>query len=143
MSDVKAELARVKAEREKIAQIRESKDEESELVDQLEAEKRGLIEDQAIMKAEEEFGPVGKKIAVVDTDLGRVIVKRPGHILFKRFQDSGEATTVEFEKLVRPCVVFPKERLDQILEEQPAVLSRLASAVCVLAGAKLKEFSGK
>lgn len=136
------ELAEVRARRAALAAEREQRAASRLVADQLEAEKRGLRDEEAIEKAEAEHDP--KKIAVVHSDVGVVIVKRPNHVLFKRFQDSGEVTSEECDKLVRPCLVYPdKASWDRMLEEQPALLLRCANAVATLAGVRAKELTGK
>jgi hypothetical protein len=105
---------------------------------------REAADAEAVADAIGKHGAVGSKIAVVDTDMGCVIVKRSGSALFRRFQDQGKFDTGAFDKLVRPCVVHPDAaRLDAILDELPATLSRLANAVVELAGARSAELAGK
>jgi hypothetical protein len=144
MTPAEKRLAEIKAARAKLAAAKIERDNEELFLAQIEAEERGLADDKAIAEAEEKYGPIGKKIAVVPTDLGAVIVKKPHHVLFKRFQDSQEATHEEFEKLIRPCVVYPdRARFDTLLEELPASTIRIANACAVLAGVKMKEATGK
>lgn len=143
-TDLEQRLAAIRAERAAIAERGQKRDANRELLDQVEAEERALKDEQAIEAAIEAHGPLGKKIAAVHTSLGVVIVKRPNHVLFKRFQDSGEATSDEFYKLVLPTLVHPARTVfDSLLEEQPGVLSRIASEVCLLAGVQLKAAAGK
>lgn len=133
-------LATLRAERAKLVAARECVTVE----EQIEQEELALANETAIAKAIADHGVLGKKIAAVETDLGVVIVRRPNHVFYKRFIESGESTTTEFEKLVRPCLVHPdKERFDAMCVEQLGILPRVASAVCVLAGARLKEQAGK
>lgn len=137
-------LAEVKAERARLAAERSARDEARTSDDEMERELQGLADDQALAKAELEIGPVGKKLAVCKTPRGSVIVKKPNHVLFRRFQDSGADSTDEFEKLVRPCVVHPSPAaFDALLEEYPAALTAIATQVCALAGAQLKQLGGK
>lgn len=150
---VEEELAEVRAKRAALLASKDQRDAEAEIFAALEREKRGLRDDEQLAAAEEKYGPCleygsgaasGRKIAVVRTDLGVVIIKRPNHVLFKRFQDSGEANWEEFDKLVRPCLVHPDgATFDRYLEDQPAILARVAGAVATLAGIRMKELSGK
>lgn len=136
------ELARIRSERAQLEAQRAARG--VTVAEQLEAERLALANEQAIAKAEDAHGPLGKRIQAIDTDLGVVIVQRPDHIRFKRFQDSADASTAEFYKLVVPCLVHPKaDRFDAMLQEQPAILARVATQVCVLAGVRLKENAGK
>jgi hypothetical protein len=135
-------LAAIKAERASLAKAREARESAAAVLAEVEREAMALEADKAMAEAEEKYG--ASKIAAVHTDLGVVIVKRPHAALFKRFQDSGEATYLEFEKLVRPCVVYPDTtKLDRILDELPATMARLGSAVAILAGVRMKEAQGK
>ncbi len=36
----------------------------------------------------------------MNTTAGMVVVKKPNHLLFKKYQDKGESTTQELDKLV-------------------------------------------
>jgi hypothetical protein len=136
-----------------LAAKKASRDAEAEAKRELESVMRELADAQAICDAEEKHGQCleygaavadGRKIAVVRTDLGSVIVKRPNHLIFKRFQDSGEANAQEFDRLVRPCLVHPDgATFDRYIEDQPAILARVAGAVATLAGVRMKELAGK
>jgi hypothetical protein len=137
-------LRELREQRAAVEARRAQRQEAAQGAEALAREERALRDATAIEAAEEEHGPLGRKIAAIDTDLGVVIVKRPNHIAFKRFQDSESATTVEFEKLVRPCLVHPASaEFDRMLEEHPAILTRVANQVVVLAGVRLKEVAGK
>lgn len=97
-----------------------------------------------IVEAEDEHGPIGERIAVVETDLGAIVVKRPHHLIFRRFQDKGSTKSDDLWALVKPSIVYPDaKRVDQIIEELPATLSQLADEVVTLAGVRSKEAAGK
>lgn len=115
---------------------------EAQLVAEVETAEREAADAEAIAKATAEHG--AGKIAIVETDLGVVIVKRPNPVLYKRFRDKESAKTADLEQLVRPCLVHPDpSRWDAMLEEQPATLDRVADRVVFLAGFRGKELSGK
>jgi hypothetical protein len=144
MSDLAERLAKVRAERAALAAAKAKADADRALEVELEAEELALKDDQAIAHAEAEHGPVGKKIATVHTDLGVIIVKRPNMTLFRRFQDTGSMKHADLDKLVRPCRVYPDEAaFDRILDELPATVARVASAVCELAGVRQQDTGGK
>lgn len=153
-TELEAELKRIRAEKAELDEQRAGKEKGHLLRVQLEQARRELSDAKAIADAEDAHGPVfivgetqeveGHKVAAVRTSHGVVIVKKPNHLLYRKFQDSGEANFKEFDKLTRPCVVHPtKEQWDHILDEEPAAMSRVASAVCLLAGARIKELQGK
>lgn len=142
--DLEARLAKAKAARAELARAREEREERAAKEERVAAEERAVRNEEAIAKAVEEHGPVGRTLAVVDTDLGVVIVKRPHQATFRKFQDAGSTKTAAVEQLVRPCVVHPSpDQLDRILDELPATLIRLADAVCTLAGMRREEVAGK
>lgn len=130
-------------ERKRVAETsRAASEQEAAKVAEVEAAERDALDSEAIAKAEAEFG--AGKIAVIPTDLGCVIVKRPNPVLYKRFRDKESAKTSDLESLVRPCLVYPDaSRFDTILEEQPATLDRAADRVVYLAGFRGKELSTK
>lgn len=124
----------------RIAASEASRAEEAEIA----ALEREADDAEALASATEKHGAVGTHIAVVPTLLGCIIVKRPNGAAFRKFQDSAKADSVAFEKLVRPCIVFPSaDRVDVIFEQQPATLGRCADAVVQLAGARKEELAGK
>lgn len=142
-TELKARLAKAKAEIAEIQKAMEP-DEDAALLAEVEAAELEAANARAIAKAVEEHGPLGAKVAAIDTRLGVIVVKRPNHLHFRRFQDASEVTTETLDRLVRPCVVYPShERFDAMLEELPAVLTELGREVSVLAGMKAKETAGK
>lgn len=115
-----------------------------ELPDEVEAEEVAARDEEAIADAEEEHGAVGKKILVVRTELGCLILKRPHPALYKKFRDKGDGDTVAFERLVRPCIVYPDAvAVDLILDELAGALDLCANAAVELSGFRAKEVSGK
>lgn len=138
---VRAERARVQAERDR-------REKERELADELEREERALKDDQAIADAELEHGPLGKRIEAVRTGQGVVIVRRPSPANFRRWQDrsvsSKDLTMDDAEQLVRPSLVYPdKVTFDAWVKNEPGILPRCAAACGRLAGARLDELAGK
>lgn len=144
MTTPEQQLAEVRAKRAKLAAEREARAAATAVEDELARESMALANEEAMAKAEAEHGPLGKRIRALDTDLGVVILKRPDHRHFKRFQDAGQVTTLELEKLVGPCIVHPsRERWDEMLTEQPALLMRAGNVVAELAGVRMQETAGK
>lgn len=130
--------------RKQLAAARRDKaaDDRAEL-DLVEAEERDAADEEAIANAEEAWGGP-KKIAVIRTTTGCVIVRRPKPAIYKRFRDVGKTKTVDLEKLVRSCLVYPDgNALDKIFDEEAGTLDRAANAVVELAGFRTEEVSGK
>ena len=136
------QLADLRAQRAALAEARRIREEQRAAAEQLIEEKRGLADDQALEAAEIEHG--AKKIAVVRTDMGAIILKRPHPVIFKRFQDKGSLKHEDLEKLVRPSLVYPDAaRFNEIMDELPATLLRCANTVSGLAGVRMEEVAEK
>lgn len=111
----------------------------NELLEKLSTEERAALD-----AAEREHGEIGRKIAVVVTVEGAVIVKRPHRLVVKAFIDSGKATLEDMEKVSKLSLVYPsKDAFAKLLEELPAAAGVIAAEVLELAGMNAKAFSGK
>jgi hypothetical protein len=142
IDDSDAQLAEVRAKRAALAEARRIREEQRAQAEQLVDEVRGLADDEAIEAAENEHG--AKKIAVVKTDMGAIILKRAHPNIFKRFQDKGSMKHEDLERLVRPCLVYPDvAKFDAIMAELPATMLRCADTVSVLAGIRQEDVSAK
>ena len=135
-----ARLNALKLKRRALEEAREQRQAAATKADAIAEEEQAIEDEEAIAKAEQEIGPERKKIYVVRTAAGVVIVKAPNHILFKRFVDTEDKDTVALERLVRPCLVYPPaDRFDRMLESKAAILIKIADAVSWLAGWRAKE----
>lgn len=141
---IQAEIETARAKREEIENRREAKGKITALRAELEAEKRAALEAEVQEKLEAEHGPLGVKIARVDTTEGAIFLRKPGEMFFRRFMDKGKTSHEDLLKLVRPSLLYPdKARFDAILEEVPAALLRCANAVCKLCGIGAEESAAK
>ena len=139
-----AKLAEVRAKRAAVEDARAKAEAARETDELLEREERALADAEALAKAEAEHGPVGKKIRVVSTPSGSIILKRAGNAAFRRFMDAPKASVDEAERLVKPCVVYPSRAdFERITDEYPALWIRLAGALTILAGHKAEELQEK
>jgi len=142
--DLESRLEAARVRQRSATAAREENRKNRELLEAVEAAERSAKDEEAIAAAEAEHGPTGRALRVIRTSFGCVILKRPSPIHYKRFRDVGKANTTAFEKLVRPCVIYPDaSALDRILEEEPATLDRCANAVVELAGFRAEELSEK
>lgn len=142
MTDRAQELADLRAQREQLELERSKRREQEDLDAELDAAKRALADEQAIDTAEREHG--ARKVAVVRTDCGVVIVKRPHVNTFRKFQDKGSTDSAAQDALVRPCLVHPTVfEFERICGEQPATLGQVASAVIRLAGFRAEDVAAK
>jgi hypothetical protein len=148
--DIEKRIAEAKAKRAQLQAEADARAAERELAEQLETEERGVRDLEAIKKAEADHGAMGKKIAVVQTDLGAVVLRRANPLHYRRFLNEGpitEAGSLKLdvaEKLVRSCLVYPAlSTFEAWLEEQPLILVSCATALGQLAGSRAKEVEGK
>jgi hypothetical protein len=110
----------------------------------VEAAEREAEDADALAAAVEKHGAVGTHLAIVQTSLGAVIVKRPNGAAYRKWQDAAKYDCVSLEKLVRPCIVSPDAtKVDRIFDVLPATLTLVANAVVELAGARNAELSAK
>jgi hypothetical protein len=85
-----------------------------------------------------------RRVALIETEMGAIIVKAPHEVSYKEWQDSELKGTISLEKLALPCVIYPAQaRLDKILSDYPATTGRLADAVVALAGFRRDDHSKK
>jgi hypothetical protein len=144
LAQLEAELEALRKEREDFDQAKAQASKAQKLRDAIEQEKRELAEAKALADLEAKHGAVGKYLYRVNTGEGMVVVKRPNHLFYKRFVDEGKTNTEAYDKLVRPCLVYPdKVRFDQICEAEPGTLVKCADAVVWLAGTKKSDLEGK
>lgn len=142
--DGQAQLKALKAQRAALVAERERLNEAAELAKEIAAEERAIRDEAALQDAIAKYGALGVHVASVQTDLGIVILRRPSALKFRRFQDKGSFSWDDVSGLVRPCVVWPAVgELDTILDDLPATLTRLASAVVTLAGQRSEELGKK
>jgi hypothetical protein len=105
-------------------------------------EKLSAEEVAAVEAAEKEHG--AKKIAVVLTAEGAVIVKRPARLVVKAFLDAGKVSLDEMEKVAKYSLVYPSPAaFNKLLEEQPAAVTIIANEALLLAGAGAQALTGK
>ncbi len=143
-SELQERVDKARAAREELSRVNAERDKIARLTAEAEAEERALKEEQVLDELVAVHGALDRQLARVQTTEGMIVVKKPNHLLFKRYQDKGTTDTVALEQLVRPCLVYPsKAHFDALLEEVPAALMRCANAVCKLAGFGRDEISGK
>jgi hypothetical protein len=140
----KTAAAELKAKLAAVRQAREEREAAEDAADELPRLQLELANEEAIAAAVAKVGPIGKAIGTVNTRHGVIIVKKPNHMLVRKFRDEGDVTTKAWEALVRPCLVHPSaEELDRILEDQPVALVAIGTMVLRLAGLDADGFSGK
>lgn len=139
-----AQLKNLQNDRAVFERARAKKREAAFLAEQIAEAEREFTDAKAVACAEDEIGPIGKKIETVQTTLGVVIVKQANPVLYKKYMDQGSLKIKDLDQMVRPCVVYPSDdKFDRILDEQPAVLVLCADAVARLAGIRVEAIQGK
>lgn len=139
---IQEQLSEVRAQHDKLAADRAKRDEERQLVTELEQAKQAIIDEQAL--ADLEAKHPASKIRAVQTDLGLVVLQRARAAEYQRYVDKAEATYASANRLVSPCVLYPtQQRLGAMLEEMPGILPNLLNNVIEMSGVKLKEREGK
>lgn len=140
--DARLEAARARAS--ELSDARAARESERKKLAELEQLEREVRESEALEMLEAEHGPLNEKIRAVHTPAGMIVVKRPAAIQMRRYNDAGKTTSEAYDKLVRPCVLYPdKAELNRIFDDYPASLNLCADAVCWLAGFGRKELEGK
>lgn len=142
MTDEEQRIAEAEAKLEQLERAREERAAKAAKARRLEDLERSVADAEAIAKAEEDLG-VGK-FAAHRTPLGVVIVKRPNHMHYRKFVSLKEHTPDDAERLVLQCLVHPsKGAFQQISEEYPAAMLKVAELVVDLAAGRVSEVSGK
>lgn len=106
---------------------------------------RDLRDEEALHAAIKQHGAIGKRIHAVYTDDGIVIVKAPKLSDFRLFQAAPPESRAEaMDTFVHSCLVYPTPlEYSRIEEKYPMIMSQLAGAASLLAGAELKHTASK
>lgn len=135
-------IAKAKAARADAEALEEERAEIARLEREARRAENALRDDPHVASAREKYGA---KCAVIDTDLGTIVVKKPHHLKFNEVVSKGDKMApADLTGLVRSCVVYPEwSAVDKILEEAPAALGVLVDAITTLASEGAKSRSGK
>jgi DNA gyrase/topoisomerase IV subunit A len=133
IEDKRAELAKLKALTSQVEASRAAQDEEKALDAEIAQAARQLADTKALAEAERTLGK--KCIGTYPTERGLVIVKRPNHLIYRRFADAGNMDTATCEELIRPCLVHPsREMFEAYAEELPGIIVPITQLLNTLAG---------
>lgn len=140
---LEARIKKAREERAELDRARAERDELESLRRQAVREENASRDASAIAKAEEDHG--SEKIAILETELGSIVVKRPHHLHHRTLANkSGALTTDDLLKYIKPCVVYPDARtLEAWLEELPGVLIPLSDLAFELARGGAREVAKK
>jgi integrase len=144
MKALRARNAELEAKLEPLRAAAEARAAAEQLRRENEALENEVRDAPAIAAAVQEHGPIGTKTALVETSMGTIVVKRPQHLVWKKYTQKDKVTPDDVERLIRSCLVYPdKARFDEIWETLPGVGARLIDAVGELAGLMGRDRSGK
>ena len=130
-----AQMAHTAAESDRSAAFRKS-----DLLEKIALEKRKAADAAIVKDLELKHGREGKRIVVLETPDGLVVVKRPTITKFKGFQDTETKTLDVQEGLVRDCLLYPDQRAwNALVDAQPGIVMRAANAVVFLAGVRVND----
>lgn len=137
-------LARTRAARAELDVARAKREASAATLAAVEAEERALADETTIEAAIVSQGPIGVAIGYVKTRLGVIIVKRAQKLPFRQFQRHDSPTSVDCEKLLKPCLVHPDwAAFEAMQEELPMALTSACNVIVSLAGAGQETSSGK
>jgi len=104
---------------------------------------------EALAKAESQYGSDAVTIED-DGHTGFVVLRRPPVPNWKKFSAIEKPDQSDFERLIRPCVVFasggrptPIENFEVLTNTRQGFILTAANAVCRLAGVNRKKLEGK
>jgi hypothetical protein len=144
-----SELEQLRAERARLVEGREQRTAARAVADELDRMRTAIADEEAIAKAECEFGPIDRDIAVVQSrGHGAIIVKRPTHAGYRAMIDAVSSGKLPLstinERFTYPCLVHPdKLAFERLLKAEPALLEHVASAAAKLAGLVVEEVQSK
>jgi hypothetical protein len=134
LAQVRARRAELKAEAEAVATLTPA--------EELERERRALAAEEVLLAAQRQHG--AKRVALVETDEGPIVLRSPHVAAYRKFQDSDTIDTDKTLELVRGCVLHPsKAEVGRMLEVQPGALTLVANKVVELAGHRKADLKGK
>jgi hypothetical protein len=120
----------------------------AELKAKIRQEELELVNAEKLDELVAKYGPLDVAIRVVPTVSGSLVVmKRPNHVLYKRFVSSKEKehTYESMDKLVSACRVYPEpEQFNQVLEnEDSALIVKSCNEILWLGGHRAQDLEGK
>ena len=139
--DLKARLAAAKAAKAALAAESEISEDDA-LAEELAIEEQKLADETAINALRLQYG--AKKIAIVQTDEGAIVLHRADPIKFKRFQEKADVKVDDIEQLVRPCIKHPALPVyDKMIADYPGLITRCGEVVAHLAGVRKDDLAKK
>lgn len=137
------QLTDMQKRRAELEAARAAKLEERRARDEAEAEARAVADLETIEQAEAEHGEIGKMLADIRTPLGVVIIKKPRHAAWRRWQDSKQKNE-DADQLVSACVVHPDlVTFRQWVADYPAIMVAAGNLVVRLAGGDMVDSVSK
>ncbi len=142
--DTVSELEKLKAELRAVEARRTERSLSSAAAEELAAVKLELANSRALEAAEAKYGALDDYIATYSTKLGVVIVRRPHHVIYKRFADKQKLDMEAIMPLIKNALAYPDyTTFEGWLEELPGIAVPIANVICRLAGVRTTEISEK
>ncbi len=144
VEELQAKLASATKARREAESTRENAVLAKQLQRQIDDEIRNAEDEQKLGELEAAHGLLGRDIAKVTTSEGMIVVKRPHHLIFKRFIEKDKHNSDDLDRLVKPSLLHPsKADFDAMVVALPFTLVKTANAVCELAGISKADVEGK
>lgn len=136
-------IAKARADRAALDEAAERRVEIARLERQARLEEQALRDAPFVAEAREKHGV--ERTAVIDTDHGAIVVKKPHHLNTKKLAATGDKTTeADVTAFIRSCLVYPEwPEVNKILEDFPGVGGALIDALGKLARGGATERQGK
>lgn len=143
LKSIEERIAKARAARMALEEASERRREAARAERLLRIEEQRLADEPRIEEARTAHGE--DAVAVIDTDLGAIVVKKPNHLKWNALVAKGEKLNhVDMVGLVKSCVVYPDwPHVDRVLEEAPAAMNVLVGAIAGLATKAAQERAGK
>ncbi|MBN8609141.1 MAG: hypothetical protein J0L92_01050 [Deltaproteobacteria bacterium] len=136
-------IAKARAERAALDEAAERAVEIARLEKLARLEEQALKDAPHIAKGRDEHGV--ERTAVIDTDHGAIVVKKPHHLNAKKLAATGDKTSeADVSAFIRSCLVYPTwPEVERMLEDSPGVGGAIIDALGRLARGGAKERAGK
>lgn len=130
-------------QRKKREQVEEARRKAFEIEDaerELEAATRQAEEEEVILETEQKHGREGKGFARVNAVGGMILLRKPNHLRWRRFVDSGKTDSATVQKVTEEHLLYPDpQRFSAMVEEHVDTLRICGNALARLHGTRAKE----
>lgn len=137
-------LAEIKAKRAELHAQNEAIKAEAAAATELAKAELDLANETALVAAALKYGPIGAKWSAVMTRLGVILLKAPGDVKYKAFQEDPKYDFDSLEAYAAPCVIHPSQaEFAKIYKELPGILGEIVLHLNALMGERKAEQAKK